>query len=173
MADIDILPPSPPRNSPEPLGMIEETLPEDPSIIVRRPTRQRRVPRGFEDMVPSRLLNRLQQYSRAHTPATEPPSFPLPPSHEEISRKSQSLSPSRSPSPELEETEPNSFGLFRIYKKFPSRIPRMRTQLTMFQMLRILFVNFQLLCENHLTLSVQSQPALAGLRHSVLLRPFA
>ena len=89
-------------------------------MTVRRPTRQRRLPKAFKNMVPSRLITFLQQYSRPSTPPVEhlpPPSIDDPPSED------APPDPPRPCSPVLQQTEPNEFGLYRIYKQFPSRDP--------------------------------------------------
>jgi hypothetical protein len=111
--------------NPEPLAFIEQPLESNPNITVLRSTRTRRVPIPFGDVLPDRLLSRqLQQYACLHKPAeTTASSLPSSPSPSEP----VSMEPSTPPRPSTPltlETEPNSFGLYRVYKDgFPSRDP--------------------------------------------------
>jgi hypothetical protein len=123
-----IFSPSPPPSPP--LGFTESQLP-DGTTTVKRSTRRARIPKAFPGMVPGRLLAAIQQYSRPRTPSTESLQ-----SNEDLDSGSQEISihisssqfvedTSQSPSssPTYQQTQPNEFGLYRVYTQFPTHDP--------------------------------------------------
>ncbi|KAJ3559339.1 hypothetical protein NP233_g11288 [Leucocoprinus birnbaumii] len=79
-----------------------------------RPIRQRKIPRRFQDMVPSTSTPIFQIHA-----AENQPSLPQPP---QVHLETPEPIPTDPPL-QLHETEPNSFGLYRLYAHLPSANP--------------------------------------------------
>lgn len=103
--------------TPEPL-VVDIPLPTPPPIVTTRTGRQLKVPKALQDFVPS-STNGLS----THIPRPARIS-------KAVAARSPTPSHDCSPSPQLQslecveyETEPNEFGVFRVYSSLPSRDP--------------------------------------------------
>ncbi|KAJ7587294.1 hypothetical protein C8J56DRAFT_1083768 [Mycena floridula] len=94
---------------------VAPAAPESPKKPVRASSRRIRVPGRLRDLLPGAQMTALRQYTQNRSPSASPkPALPS---------QQPSPSPRESPTNSEHETEPNTFGLYRVYADLPQADP--------------------------------------------------